>query len=81
MSMGYNTSNEPVAGSIQDTQGDTQLRRRPACPYCGSTETELFSLFGQQLLTVQFYCQSCHTPFEYVKDDALLDDYAARKDG
>jgi Zn finger protein HypA/HybF involved in hydrogenase expression len=42
------------------------------CPYCGSTDTELFSLFGQQLLTVQFYCQTCHTPFEHVKDDALL---------
>ncbi len=42
------------------------------CPYCGSTNTELFSLFGQQLLTVQFYCQTCHTPFEHVKDDALL---------
>jgi hypothetical protein len=42
------------------------------CPYCGSTETELFSLFGQQLLTVQFYCQTCHTPFEHVKDDAIL---------
>jgi transposase-like protein len=42
------------------------------CPYCGSTNTELFSLFGQQLLTVQFYCQACHTPFEHVKDDAIL---------
>lgn len=45
------------------------------CPYCGSTDTELFSLFGQQLLTVQFYCQTCHTPFEYVKDDALLSEH------
>jgi ring-1,2-phenylacetyl-CoA epoxidase subunit PaaD len=44
------------------------------CPYCGSTHTELFSLFGQQLLTVQFYCQTCHTPFEHVKDDALLNE-------
>ena len=42
------------------------------CPYCGSTSTELYSLFGQQLLTVQYYCQSCHTPFEYVKDDDML---------
>ena len=76
MAMGYNTSNEQMG----DTREGTKLRR-PTCPYCGSTETELLSLFGQQLLTVQFYCQSCHTPFEYVKDDALLDDYAARKDG
>jgi DNA-directed RNA polymerase subunit RPC12/RpoP len=42
------------------------------CPYCGSTDAELFSLFGQQLLTVQYYCQTCHTPFEHVKDDDVL---------
>jgi DNA-directed RNA polymerase subunit RPC12/RpoP len=49
------------------------------CPYCGSTDTELFSLFGQQLLTVQYYCNTCHTPFERVKDDDVLDDYTAQK--
>jgi sarcosine oxidase delta subunit len=43
-----------------------------ACPYCRSTQTELFSLFGQQLLIVHYYCQSCHTPFEAVKDDSML---------
>lgn len=51
--------------------------RKVLCPYCGSANTELFSLFGQQLLTVQYYCQSCHTPFECVKDDALLDEQGA----
>jgi DNA-directed RNA polymerase subunit RPC12/RpoP len=50
------------------------------CPYCGSTDTELFSLFGQQLLTVQYYCNTCHTPFERVKDDDVLDDYDRRKE-
>ncbi len=50
------------------------------CPYCGSHDTELFSLFGQQLLTVQYYCNDCHTPFERIKDDDVLDDYAARKE-
>lgn len=50
------------------------------CPYCGSTHTEPYSLFGQQLLTVQYYCNTCHTPFERIKDDDVLDDYAARKD-
>lgn len=43
------------------------------CPYCGSTDSEFFALFGQQLLTVQFYCHSCHTPFERIKDDDLLE--------
>ncbi len=51
------------------------------CPYCNSHETEFFSLFGQQLLTVQYYCNSCHTPFEYVKDDEMLNAYATRKEG
>ncbi len=43
--------------------------RAVACPYCGSSQTELFSLFGQQLLTLQYYCKTCHTPFEHIKDD------------
>ncbi len=52
-----------------------------ACPFCRSTDTEFLSLFGQQLLTVQYYCHACHTPFECVKDDDMLDAYAARKEG
>ncbi|HEY7415810.1 MAG TPA: hypothetical protein VH593_11505 [Ktedonobacteraceae bacterium] len=43
-----------------------------ACPYCASTDTEVYALFGQQLLTMQYYCKNCHTPFEYVKDDDSL---------
>ena len=38
------------------------------CPFCGSADVEPMSLFGQQLLTVQFYCNNCHTPFEKIKD-------------
>jgi DNA-directed RNA polymerase subunit RPC12/RpoP len=67
--MGYNYTREP------------EKKVRVTCPYCGSTNTELFSLFGQQLLTVQYYCNACHTPFERVKDDDVLNDYAARKEG
>lgn len=47
-----------------------------ACPYCSSTETELASLFGQQLLTVLYYCRSCSTPFERVKGDDVVADAA-----
>jgi hypothetical protein len=50
---------------------DATPNLRPLCPYCRSASVEPLSLFGQQLLTVQMYCQSCHTPFEYVKDDVL----------
>lgn len=49
------------------------------CPYCGSGETEFFSLFGGQLLTAQYYCRACHTPFEQIKQARVLAD-AARRD-
>ena len=81
MSMGYNTNEPARPARTASDKPDSQQSRKMSCPYCGSTDTELFSLFGQQLLTVQFYCNDCHTPFEYVKDDDVLDDYAARKEG
>jgi hypothetical protein len=68
----------------RDTHEPNTQARAPvqiACPYCRSTDTEFLSLFGQQLLTVQVYCNACHTPFECVKDDDILDAYdAARKE-
>ena len=42
------------------------------CPFCGSRDTELLSLFGQQLMTVQYYCRACRTPFERVKGRDIL---------
>ena len=48
------------------------------CPFCGSAETEFFSLFGSQLLTAQYYCRACHTPFERVKDERVVADAARR---
>ena len=39
----------------------------PACPFCGSEETELMSLFGTSALTSQYYCRGCRTVFESVK--------------
>ena len=52
------------------------------CPFCGSANTELLSLFGQQLMTVQYYCNSCRTSFERVKGRDILEDAAkhARSD-
>jgi len=48
---------------------EPDAKQEVSCPYCRSTNTEFFSLFGQQLLTEQYYCNNCHTPFEYIKDD------------
>jgi DNA-directed RNA polymerase subunit RPC12/RpoP len=66
--------------SMENSAREPTKKVSVRCPYCGSTETELLSLFGQQLLTVQYYCNTCRTPFEHVKDDAALDDYAERKE-
>lgn len=38
-----------------------------ACPFCESTETEMIALFGQQMMTSQYYCHNCHSVFEAVK--------------
>lgn len=40
---------------------------RVRCPFCGSQETELYSLFGSQLSTSQFYCRNCRVAFEALK--------------
>ncbi len=66
------------AGDIGDAQGGQPPRRSAeattgetlvvACPYCHSRDVELLALFGAQLLTDQYYCNACHTPFEHVRD-------------
>ncbi len=41
-----------------------------ACPFCGSRETELVSLFGGQLSTDQYYCRGCRSYFErFTRDE------------
>lgn len=50
------------------------------CPYCGSTDTEMMSLFGQQLLTAQYYCNRCRTPFERVKGEDTMEDARKREE-
>lgn len=69
---------------LNNAQGHTGARAdadqtHARCPYCGAEETEPLSLFGKQLMTTQLYCLRCHTPFEYVKDNAILQVFQARK--
>jgi DNA-directed RNA polymerase subunit RPC12/RpoP len=61
---------------MRDHSETARPKLEVTCPYCGSTTVEFFSLFGQQLLTVQYYCHTCHTPFEHIKDDDLLNEVA-----
>ena len=39
----------------------------PSCPFCGSDDTEVMSLFGSSPLTSQYYCRGCRSAFEQVK--------------
>ena len=48
---------------------DSMPPKSVGCPFCRSTDTELLSMFGAQLSTVQYYCRACRTPFEYMKQD------------
>ncbi len=62
-----------------DPRDVDEPRAQPRCPYCGAAATEPLALFGKQLLTVQMYCQQCNTPFEFVKDDAILQLFETRE--
>jgi hypothetical protein len=46
------------------------------CPFCASSETELFALFGQFLLASQYYCRSCKTVFDVLRWEATRQDYS-----
>jgi len=39
------------------------------CPWCGSRETEQIGEWGPQLLTEQWICRACRTPFERIRRD------------
>ncbi len=38
------------------------------CPFCSSADNEMIALFGQQMLTSQYYCNNCRTGFEAIKN-------------
>ena len=50
-------------------QPDPQDERPVVCPFCGSDDTEPYSLFGSTLLLTQHYCRACRTVFERIRDD------------
>jgi hypothetical protein len=39
------------------------------CPWCGSADTEQIGEWGPQLLTEQWMCRACRTPFERIRRD------------
>jgi hypothetical protein len=43
------------------------LPERVPCPFCEGQDTELHSPFGPQLSVATYWCNACHTAFDYVK--------------
>jgi hypothetical protein len=37
------------------------------CPFCERDHTELHSPFGPQLSVATYWCNDCHTAFDFVK--------------
>jgi transposase-like protein len=44
-------------------------RELVSCPFCHTTQVQLISLFGSQLLTSQYRCQACGSYFEALRED------------
>jgi len=65
---GGDTSARDTSEAPAQRRGAPQEARVVACPYCHAQDVELLALFGAQLLTDQYYCNACHTPFEHVRD-------------
>lgn len=65
-------SGDSSSGSPSDADLDRTLESREmpdsvTCPFCDGEETEPFSAFGSSLSVSQYYCNDCHTVFEWMK--------------
>jgi transposase-like protein len=40
---------------------------RVACPWCASSDVERIGEFGPGLMTEQWMCNECHSPFEWIR--------------
>ncbi len=50
------------------------MNKTVICMYCDSTDTELFSLFGNTLIGSQYRCNDCKSIFEVIRFDDEDDD-------
>ncbi|WP_420830178.1 hypothetical protein [Polycladomyces abyssicola] len=39
----------------------------PHCSFCNSTDVTLLSPFGTAQLVRQYYCNGCHSVFEFIR--------------
>jgi hypothetical protein len=46
-----------------------------ACPFCESTDVELVSAWGGQMITSQMRCRGCETYFEAIREEQWTTSY------
>jgi len=56
-----------MSQSDRPQAADYGLPEHVTCPFCNGNETELHSPFGPQLSVATYWCQACHTAFEWIK--------------
>jgi hypothetical protein len=52
---------------LDETIGSDTLPESVTCPFCREDDTEVFSPFGGQVSTSQYYCRKCRTVFDYLR--------------
>ena len=60
---------EPPARRKTSLPGEAALAQPgpPPCPFCGSTRTEVMSLFGSHASLTTCWCPACRSPFEFLR--------------
>jgi len=51
---------------VASTKAEDDLKS-PTCPFCHGTDTEIISLFGSQVMTMQCKCRACGSFYEASK--------------
>lgn len=54
---------EPAPAPPRELTGEDVVR----CTWCGSDRVERIGEFGPQLLTEQYMCLTCRSPFEWIR--------------
>jgi hypothetical protein len=57
---------EPAPAPPGDDDGLT-------CPWCGAIDVEQIAAYGSLLMTAQWFCNACGSPFERVRHRSALE--------
>jgi hypothetical protein len=58
---------EPMEQSRAPLDDGRDADRDVKCVWCGSRDVERLGEFGPGLMTEQWMCLACHSPFEWVR--------------